>query len=414
MSWVQAVEIASGRNASLQLTVAYGCEGLLIVSKSPTLLFQGFNWESSNKEGGWYNSLINLVPDLANAGITHVWLPPPSNSVSPQGYMPSRLYDLDTSHYGNSRELKALIKAFHDKQIKCLANKVINHRWVENKDSRGINCLFEYARLGSKFHLWELVHSICWKHRHWYRLGRVSDIDHANPQVQKDLSEWMNWLKTEIGFDGWRFDMMDNTKPDFAVREFLKFNSKPDGKPDYDQHRNDLVYWVQNAGGVVTTFDFTTKGILGTAVGDTRFDLLKDSKGNPPGMIGLLPQNAVTYIYNHDTYSQRQWTFPDYPNDQGYAYVLTHPGIPSVFYDHFFLFQGMRKPIKDLYAVRKRTGISSTSKVRILAAQIDLYVANIDDKIIVKIGSGNVGDLVPSNFQFATSGLDYAVWEKMG
>ncbi|KAF3617245.1 hypothetical protein FXO38_20492 [Capsicum annuum] len=34
----------------------------------------GFNWESRNKEGGWYNSLINLVPDLAKAGITHVCL----------------------------------------------------------------------------------------------------------------------------------------------------------------------------------------------------------------------------------------------------------------------------------------------------------------------------------------------------
>lgn len=84
-----------------------------------------------------------------------------------------------------------------------------------------------------------------------------------------------------------------------------------------------------------------------------------------------------------------------------HAYILTHPGIPSVFYDHFFLFQGMRKPIKDLYAVRKRNGISATSKVKILVAQNDLYVANIDDKIIVKIGPGNVGNLVPSNFQLA-------------
>ncbi|PHU03321.1 Alpha-amylase 1 [Capsicum chinense] len=112
----------------------------------------------------------------------------------------------------------------------------------------------------------------------------------------------MNWLKTEIGFDGWRFNMvlgyaprftkiyMDNTKPDFAVGEFfLKFNNKSDRKQDYDQYRNDLVHWVQNAGGVVTTFDFMTKAILGIVVGDTRFDLLKDSKENPPGMIDLLP-----------------------------------------------------------------------------------------------------------------------------
>ncbi|GKV04635.1 hypothetical protein SLEP1_g16775 [Rubroshorea leprosula] len=66
---------------------------------SPTLLFQGFNWESSNKPGGWYNSLKNSVPDIAAVGITHVWLPPPSQSVAPQGYMPGRLYDLNASKW---------------------------------------------------------------------------------------------------------------------------------------------------------------------------------------------------------------------------------------------------------------------------------------------------------------------------
>ncbi|PHT87302.1 hypothetical protein T459_09408 [Capsicum annuum] len=110
---------------------------------------------------------------------------------------------------------------------------------------------------------------------------------------------------------------------------FLKLNNKPNGKLDYDQYKNDLVHWVQR---VVTTFDYTTKGILGTVVGDTRFYLLKDYKGNPPGMIGRLPQNAVTFIDNHDTYSQQQCPFSTNPNDkatQGYAYILTHPGIPS-------------------------------------------------------------------------------------
>ncbi|KAK2989356.1 hypothetical protein RJ640_003038 [Escallonia rubra] len=39
----------------------------------------GFNWESCNKQKGWYNSLMNSVSDLAGLGVT------PSHSVAPQG-----------------------------------------------------------------------------------------------------------------------------------------------------------------------------------------------------------------------------------------------------------------------------------------------------------------------------------------
>lgn len=46
---------------------------------------QGFNWVSWKKEGGLYNFLSSQAPALAQAGFTHVWLPPPSQSVSPEG-----------------------------------------------------------------------------------------------------------------------------------------------------------------------------------------------------------------------------------------------------------------------------------------------------------------------------------------
>jgi len=46
---------------------------------------QGFNWESWKQSGGWYNLLMGKVDDIAAAGVTHVWLPPPSHSVSTQG-----------------------------------------------------------------------------------------------------------------------------------------------------------------------------------------------------------------------------------------------------------------------------------------------------------------------------------------
>lgn len=34
--------------------------------------------------------------------------------------------------------------------------------------------------------------------------------------------------------------------------------------------------------------------------------------------------------------SQRHWPFPSDRVAQGYAYVLTHPGVPCVFWEHYF------------------------------------------------------------------------------
>lgn len=59
------------------------------------ILCQGFNWES-HKSGKWYKELNEKAAELSSLGFTIIWLPPPTESVSPEGYMPKDLYNLNS------------------------------------------------------------------------------------------------------------------------------------------------------------------------------------------------------------------------------------------------------------------------------------------------------------------------------
>ncbi|XP_022967951.1 alpha-amylase 3, chloroplastic-like isoform X1 [Cucurbita maxima] len=389
------------------------------------ILCQGFNWES-HKSGRWYMELKEKAAELSSLGFTVLWLPPPTESVSPEGYMPKDLYNLN-SRYGNIDELKDVVKTFHDVGIKVLGDVVLNHRCAQFQNQNGIWNIF-----GGRLN-WD-DRAIVSDDPHFQGRGNKSsgdnfhaapNIDHSQDFVRNDIKEWLCWLRKEIGYDGWRLDFvrgfwggyvkdyLDASEPYFAVGEYWDSLSYTYGEMDHNQdaHRQRIVDWINATNGTAGAFDVTTKGILHSALQRCEYWRLSDQKGKPPGVVGWWPSRAVTFIENHDTGStQGHWRFPGGKEMQGYAYILTHPGTPSVFFDH--ILSHYKSEIAALITLRQRNKVNCRSAVKIQKAERDVYAATIDDKVAVKIGPGHFEPpSISGGWSLVIEGNDYKVWE---
>ena len=398
------------------------------VGNGREVLLQGFNWESCKMD--WYQYVEKLAPTIAEYGFSVIWLPPPTDSVSQEGYMPRDYYSLD-SCYGDKHELKSVISALHDNGILVLGDAVLNHRCAHFQDERGL-----WNKFGGKLD-WDSRAIVC-NDPNFGGRGNHSDgdffhaapnIDHSQPFVKADLEDWMSWLMREVGYDGWRLDYvrgfwgghvkdyMEATNPQFAVGEYWDALAYNMDAPDYNQdaHRQRIVNWMNAAGGLAGAFDVTTKGILHAVFERQEYWRLSDQSGKPPGVMGWWPSRAVTFIENHDTGStQGHWRFPRGKELQGYAYILTHPGTPTVFWDHLFDndWGYLQQPIQDMIRVRKQCGIHCRSEVKIVKCEQSVYAAVIDDVLLMKIGPGEFH--ADGHWECVLSGQDYAIWRKKG
>eukprot|EP00850_Spirogloea_muscicola_P008666 SM000046S16447 [mRNA] locus=s46:686513:693112:- [translate_table: standard] len=386
------------------------------------ILLQAFNWES-HKCGRWYGKLKAKAEEVARSGITMVWFPPPAESIAPQGYMPRDLYSLQ-SRYGNMEQLQQAIQRFQNLGVRVLADVVINHRCAHRQNQKGV-----WNRFGGKLD-WNETAIVCDDPTYQGKgnrsrgdfFGAAPNIDHSQEFVRKDLALW---LQTEAGYDGWRFDFVrgywgghvkeyvEASDPYFSVGEYWDSLSYTGGRlnRNQDKHRQRIIKWLTACGGLSSAFDVTLKGILHAAVETGEYGRLADSQGRPAGLLGLWPSRTVTFIENHDTGStQGHWRFPEGKEGQGYAYILTHPGTPSVFWDH--LSSSLADNIATLIDIRKRNQINCGSKVHIEKAQRNLYAAKIDDKVWIKLGRD---EFVPpasgSGWSIAAQGPNYIVWE---
>jgi alpha-amylase len=389
------------------------------------LLLQGFHWASHagapDRHGkrSWYRILQENAAAIKNAGFTWIWMPPSSDSLAPQGYIPRRWYALDTP-YGNEAELRATLKALEP--VKALADVVLNHRvGVATSGADFADPAFPDNRAAITRDDESGVGTGNPDTGEHYAAGR--DLDHTNPDVRAAVKTYLRGLLS-LGFKGWRYDLVkgyhakfvaeynDATAPGFSVGEF------------YDTDRQLVTNWIDGTGGKSTAFDFPTRYMLYDAcVQDDYSRLRSTSNGRviPGGLIGYWPSRAVTFVDNHDTEYRRDEDhkaqnnstrhFPGKTVEMAYAYTLTHPGIPCVFWSHYFDWsENTRRQLDKLIRVRKNLGLHARSHVDIKEAKKGLYAAFIDGRVAVKLGSQ--GWWPGGGWHLAADGEKFAVWTR--
>lgn len=436
-------------------------------------MLQGFCWES-HRHGHpekfpalgskkWYQIVQEQAATIREGHFDLIWLPPPSyaGEIS-AGYNPKEYFELGNS-YGTSQQHRAMIVALLQSGVEPVADIVINHRdgvvawadfrnptwgtWAITKNDEAFtNPNSEVFETPENQRGAEEEHPIEYSHHGGttYQYSSFRDLDHTNKTVRRDIIKYLLQLKS-MGYRGWRYDMVHGyhakwigvynraTQPTFSVGEF-DWGDHP-GQRGWMWHTATTPNDLRTSSSV---FDFSS------------FFTLKDNKGNyitlygngnGIGMVGDTTDGypwknrAVTFLENHDTgyrtnedgSPQEHHRFDNFLNDwqveQGYAYILTHPGVPTVYWKHYFDWgPELRDKIKALITARKVAGVHAGSTVYTQhnARQNGVYAALVigrKGELYVRIGGSDTNwSPYHSNYhdyrEYA-HGVGWKVWVKL-
>jgi alpha-amylase len=387
------------------------------------VMLQGFYWDSWNPSATIspqgttrWTDMYQISGDVSGV-FDVVWLPPSAYSSGGTGYIPGHWCNQNGA-WGTVDNLKKLINALHSNNCKVIADIVVNHR-----NARGVNSSWTdfFAEDFGSYGQFQLDNThICSTDEAKTQTPAPTgapdtgdnfdggrDLDHTSAYVQNAVKAYLKWMKNEIGFDGWRYDMVKGFSGSYikdyseaadiymAVGEYFDYN--------YDAVKN----WVQATVNSSMAFDFPAKNAAlntGLAAGNyTNMQWLDGSTPRPAGLIHS-PQSrkyAVTFVDNHDTYRDAANKYTgNIP--QAYAFIMSAPGVPCVFYQHWKLHTAA---INNIIKARKAVGLHSESSVEVqnTSGYYKAYSVGLYGEMLTYIGNVPASEN-PSGYTLACSG----------
>ena len=396
------------------------------------VMLQGFYWDGY-ADAQW-TRLEKQVDNLATT-FDLVWLPQSADcGGQSMGY--DDLYWFPghyNSSFGTEAELRSLIKTFKDKGIGTIADVVINHRknvsnWVDfpQETYKGVTYQLQSTDICAND---DKGATKTWATNNGFSLsanndtgedwGGMRDLDHRSENVQKDVKAYLKMLLEDLGYVGFRYDMVKGYSGSFTKL----YNE--DAKPQFSvgecwDSSNTIKNWIEATDKTSAAFDFQFRYTVRNAINKQDWTYLdKQNEGNWPLVSsqynsGNYRQYAVTFVENHDTEYRSSSAQQDPIRKDtlaANAYLLAMPGTPCVFLKHW---QSYKQEIANMVAVRKAVGITNVSTPTTLDSQKDYYAVQVDGsgskKLLCVVGQ-KAADYTPSSeWKKVISGYHYTYY----
>lgn len=393
------------------------------------VMLQGFSWDSYN-ESQW--KVLEKQADELKNYIDLVWLPQSGKCLETtqvMGYMPYYYFNQNSS-FGSEAELRSLITKFKAAGIGAIADVVINHRNTEGwytfpaETYKGVTyqmqstdiCKNDDGGTTATQAATDGV-SLSQNNDEGTDFGGCRDIDHKSENVQKVIKAYLKYLKDDLGYTGFRYDMVkgfdgshvadynDATGVEYSVGEYWDGNDK-------------IESWINRTNKKSAAFDFQFRynvrdAVNGAANGKvaTSSDWSKLYSNDNLMHDANYRRYAVTFVENHDTQKRSESEQNDPLRKDtiaANAYMLAMPGTPCIFQPHW---NAYKSEIKEMIAARKYAGITNMSNYANKQSKKTLYVNKVTGtkhKLLVAVGNDADKYAGETGYTKILSGYHYA------
>lgn len=365
------------------------------------VMMQSFYWDVEPR-GEWWSILTDHLTDWSESGIDRLWLPVATKGQSggySMGYDPSDYFDFGEfdqhgtviTRFGSRKELESLIDKAHELKLEVIADIVINHNSGGGEEynpyrDKNTYSLFDETHGNASGMFNRTYENFYPNSTSNYDDGSLfyeeTNLDHNQEYVQdwlwKSENSVAKYYQNVMGFDGWRFDYVLGFEP-WVIKAWLTEVGGFSVSELWDGNPQVLAEFVDKTGSGV--FDFSTFYKLEEAL-----DRFNDLTYLDKEMLWQThPEKAITFTANHDTEKDTNEDNKIAPENKlkAYAYILTHPGYPTLFYSDYEN-PDFKTPLKQLIQIHNSLAVGPT--------QI-LYVDN-DEYIMKRDGDGENPGLI--------------------